>query len=223
MLLRTLALGAALALALGGCTITLPDPHPSEPRPTVGTGNDVTMTREQDGRFLAFVGPKQQHAPPFLEVDDTNYFALRSWLDTRNGEAAHQLYVEDSYFGTPLRWDAVHDANGRALRFIPISRNQITCEDGCSYADEFAAALPEDVLRAHRDSGLALTFTAATGKNLAITIPGRFIAEQLAALDATRTALAANGAPGAKATPSSGPIVIPPSPTAAPAAPQSGH
>jgi hypothetical protein len=129
-MLRTLAAGMLLALALGGCTIPVPDSRLAQ-RSTAATDNAVAMTKEQDGRFLAFVGPKQQHAPPFLDVVDTNYFTLRSWLDTKTGETAHQIYVEDSYFGAPYRWNAVHEADGGALRFIAISRNEITCEDGC--------------------------------------------------------------------------------------------
>jgi hypothetical protein len=51
------------------------------------------------------------------------------------------------------------------------------------------------VLRARRDSDLAVTFTADTGKILAVTVPARFIAEELTAVDATRAALAANAQP----------------------------
>jgi hypothetical protein len=202
--------GAVLALALGGCAM----PQPEEKLPAQPGADQVAMTKEQDGRFLAFVGPKVQHTEPFLGVDDTNYFALRSWLDTKTGEAAHQLYVEDSYYGSPYNWDGVHDdVSNQPLRFIAISRNEITCDLGCAYADEFAAALSEEVIRAHRDSGLSVTFTAKDGKRLSVTVPGRMLAEELIAVDSTRTALAANAQKGAQAAPA------PSAPSAAAAAP----
>jgi hypothetical protein len=209
--------GAVLAFALGGCAML-----PPEAKPPAQPGTDqVAMTKEQDGRFLAFVGPKVQHTEPFLGVDDTNYFALRSWLDTKTGEAAHQLYVEDSYYGSPYNWDGVHDdANNQPLRFIAISRNEITCDLGCAYADEFAVALSEEMMRAHRDSGLSVTFTAKDGKRLSVAVPGRMLAEELIAVDSTRTALAANAQKAAQiAPPPSAPAVAPAAPAATAAEP----
>jgi len=184
------------AAALGGCSLIQLD-EKLAPQPGA---DQIQLSKEQGGKFLAFVGPKVLHTELFLGVEDTNYFCLRSWLDTRNGEVAHQVYVEDSYYGAPYRWNGAHDADNKTLRFIPISRNEISCDQGCSYADEFAAALPEDLLRAHRDSGLSVTFTALTGKTLTVNVPGRFIAEELIAVDQTRTALAAN-AKAAQAAP----------------------
>jgi hypothetical protein len=198
---------AILAAALGGCSLM-----PNEKLAPQPGADQVEMTKEQGGKFLAFVGPKLQHTEAFLGVEDTNYFCLRSWLDTRNGEVLHQVYVEDSYYGSPYRWDGAHDADNKKLRFIAISRNEISCDQGCSYADEFAAALPEDLMRAHRDNGLTVTFTAQTGKTLSVAVPGRFIAEELTAVDASRAALAAN----AKAAQAAAPTA--PAPTPAPAA-----
>ena len=202
--------GAAIALALGGCAM----PQTEAKLPAQPGADQVAMTKEQNGRFLAFVGPKVQHAGPFLGVDDTNYFALRSWLDTKSGEAANQLYVEDSYYGGPFNWDGVHDdASNQPLRFIAISRNEITCDLGCAYADEFAVALTEEMMRAHRDSGLSVTFTAKDGKKLSVSVPGRMLAEELIAVDSTRAALAAN----AQKIPLTAPA--PPAPAAAATAP----
>jgi hypothetical protein len=189
--------GAALALALGGCGLFR---HEEKLAPQPGA-DQVSLTKEQDGKFLAFVGPRLLHAAPFLGVDDTNYFALRSWLDTRTGETAHQLYVEDSYYGSPYRWDGAQETDRGDLRFIPISRNEITCELGCSYADEFAAVLPEDLLRARRDSGLSVTFTSQTGRTLTVNVPPHFIAEELSAVDTTRAALASNALQAQQAAP----------------------
>jgi hypothetical protein len=188
-----LAAGALLALTLGGCAELYPEeklaPQPDAP--------EIEISKQQGGRFIAFVGPRLQHTEPFLGVSDTNYFALRSWLDNKNGEVAHQLYVEDSYYGGPYLWNAVEGADGKPLKFIPISRNQITCDLGCSYADEFGAELPEDYLRAHKD-GLAVTFLASGGKTLAINVAANIVTAELNAVDSVR----ATAAKAAAATPS---------------------
>lgn len=201
-MIKNIAAGASLALALGACTVL----QPEEKMAPVAQAEGVELTKQQGGRFIAFVGPKRQHTQEFLGVSDTNYFALRSWYDNKTADAAHQLYIEDSYYGGPYNWDGVHDAEGKALKFIPISRNQISCDQGCAYADEFAAELPEDYLRAHQ-AGLAITFTASDGKNLPVAVPGKLVAEELAAVDTVR-AVAAKAAANAPA----------PSTAAAPAA-----
>jgi hypothetical protein len=199
-----------LACGLGACEVM----HPEEklPRPQA-TGPGVELTKQQDGRFIAFVGPKQQHTAPFLDVDETNFFTLRSWYDNKTSEAAHQLYIEDSYYGGPFKWDGVHDADGKTLKFIPISRNLISCEEGCSYADEFAAELPEGYLRAHK-TGLAVIFTSSDGKDLPVNVPGDLITAQLNAIDTVRN-IAQNTTtkPSAAPTPAAAPA--PPSPTVA--------
>src|SRR5271156_3186181 len=125
----TLIAAAALLMALAGCAGLS-----SAPPPNVLGAAEVTRSQEQDGRFIAFVGPRRPHDEPFLGVPGTNFDALRSWIDTRNGETAHQLYVEDSYFGAERNWEAARVQGGQALRFIRISKNEITCENGCSYA-----------------------------------------------------------------------------------------
>lgn len=179
---RLLGLGCLL-LALAGCVGV------AEERPPPASLSDVVQrASEQGGKFLAFVGPRRQHAEPFLGVPGTNYWALRSWLDTRTGERAHQLYVEDSYPGAERNWDAARDAQGEALKFVPISNNEITCDNGCSYAEEFAAELPEALLRAN-PNGLRVTFTAKSGAEKTIAVPGDLIKNQLAAVDAARAAL----------------------------------
>jgi len=159
-------LALALLIALGGCG-TLSTTAP----PVAAPASEVTRTAEQDGRFIAFVGPRRQHAEPFLGVPSTNFYALRSWVD--------------SYAGAERKWNAARDGEGRELRFVEISRNEITCEGGCSYAEEFAAALPEALLRASPD-GLAVNFTTASGLQKLIAVSGELIQKQLAAVDAAR-------------------------------------
>jgi hypothetical protein len=196
-------LAAAALLALGGCSVfPLEEKLPPQP-----AAEGVELSKEQGGRFIALVGPKLQHTEPFLGVSDTNYFALRSWLDNKTGETAHQLYVEDSYDGGPYNWNGVRDDSNQPLKFIPIGRNQITCDLGCSYADEFAAALPEDYLRAHQ-SGLAITFIASDGKTLAVKVPANLVTAELNAVDAVR-AVAVKAASNAPAAPA---VTTPPAP-----------
>jgi hypothetical protein len=158
------------------------------------TSTDVTITREQGGRFLSIVGPHVPHDQPFLGVPNTNFFALRSLIDTRSGETTHQLYVEDSYFGAKRNWDAA-SANGQTLKFVPISANEITCDQNCSYAEEFAANIPDAVLRASAN-GLSVRFTAKTGTDKVILVPAELIRKQLAAVDQARA-----GMPTASAAP----------------------
>jgi hypothetical protein len=215
MMTKNVVAAAFVAVALGGCSML----QPEEKLAAQPGADHVELTKEQGGKFLAFVGPKLQHADKFLGVDDTNYYCLRSWLDTRNGETAHQLYVEDSYFGTPLLWNGAHDKNNKKLEFVAISRNEITCDQGCSYADEFAAVLPEALLRAHRDDGLTVIFTAGTGKTLTTEVPARLIKEELLAVDSTRAALAENAkTPPAGGSPAPSPAPAAPAPAPAPAA-----
>jgi hypothetical protein len=181
-----LPLVAALVV-LSGCAV---GSRESLPTPTAHPDTAITVTHERGGRFLSFVGPKEQHDAPFLGVPGTNVSVLRSFLDTRSGEVANQLYVEDSYSGPERGWNAARDANGKDLRFIAIGKDEITCSGGCSYAEEFAAALPESLLRAS-PNGLTVYFYAKSGATKTIAVSAARIAEQLAALDSARAGLRA--------------------------------
>jgi hypothetical protein len=186
------ALGLAAAVAVSGCAIEGP-PAPAQP------ANAVTLTKEKDGRFLVLSGPRFRHAEPFLGIASTNFCLLRSFIDTRTGETLHQLYVEDSYPGAERNWNAARLAAGEPLRFVPISKNEITCDAGCSHAEEFAASLPEPLLRAN-PQGLTVVFTARSGIARTITVPGDAIAKQLGAIAEARATR-----PTAAATPSAAP------------------
>ena len=175
-------LGMIGAIVLAGCG------NLAGISPAAQPANAVTRSQEQGGRFVTLAGPRLQHAEPFLGVADTNFYLLRSMIDTRTGEIAHQLYVEDSYFGAERGWNAARDMTGQPLRFIAIGKNQITCETGCSYAEEFAAALPEALLRAS-PQGLTVVFTARSGAEKTIAVPGELVAKQVAAVGAARTTL----------------------------------
>lgn len=193
---------ALMLLALAGCGGMAEGPT------TTQLANAVALSREQGGKFIGLVGPRLQHDEPFLGVPSTNFFTLRSWLDTRTGETVHQLYVEDSYFGARRNWNAA-SANGQNLRFVKISSNEITCEQNCSYADEFAAAIPDPMLRAS-PQGLSVRFTAQSGADKLILIPAELIQKQLAAADQARATLPTVAAAATPApTPMPAPIPAP--------------
>jgi hypothetical protein len=172
-------LALALLIALSACG------GQSRPLTSATPASEVTRTVEQDGKFIALIGPRRQHAEPFLGVASTNFYALRTWVDARTGEAVHQLYVSDSYAGAERKWNAARDGQGSALRFVEISRNEITCERGCSYAEEFAASLPEALLQ-QSAGGLTVSFSAETGAQKTIVVPGELVQKQLAAVAAAR-------------------------------------
>src|SRR5438105_6248399 len=190
-------LGLVAALALAGCAA---EGMPAAPQPA----GAVRLTTEKDGRFLVLAGPSQRHAEPFLGIAATNFYLLRSFIDTRTGETVHQLYVEDSYPGAERNWNAARLASGGGLRFVTISKNEITCELNCSYAEEFAASLPEPLLRGSAQ-GFTIVFTARSGIEKMIVVPGDAIAKQLAAVDQARAAR-----PTAAAAPSAAPPPAPP-------------
>jgi len=190
-LLAALLLAGLAACAGGNSGVTTSG---SLPTPEAHPDTAITVNRVQDGKFLSFVGPRTQHDPLFLGVPGTNYDLLRTLLDTRTGEVANQLYVEDSYSGPRRDWNAAQDETGRPLRFIPISNSEITCDSGCSYAEEFAAALPEPLLRASTN-GLMVTFIAKSGAHTVIQVPGTQVAAQLAAVDNAKKSLAAAATP----------------------------
>ncbi len=182
-------LAASLGFALTGCVQPAPPataPGAAIAQPGSDDGASVVPARENlSPRYIALVGPKAQHGPPFLDVPGTNFYCLRSLIDRQTGETAHQLYVSDSYSGSERGWNSARDGAGDALDLVPVSRHEITCEGGCSYLEEFAANLPESELRASA-KGLWVTFTARSGAEKRIFISGDRIAMQLAAVDARR-------------------------------------
>jgi hypothetical protein len=167
------------------------------PRQT-DSGVLVTEAREDSShRFNLFIGPKAQHAPPFLDIPETNFYCLRSFIDRRTGETAHQLYVTDSYFGAERGWNAAHDSAGASLPFVAIGRDEISCDGGCSYVEEFAANLSESSLRGSPD-GLAVTFMSRSGDEKTVVVSSQRISAQLAAIDTRRNPaqpIAASGIP----------------------------
>jgi hypothetical protein len=175
---------AFFGAALSACSQFAPRGAAAVP---AGAAPAVEQREHVSERFLALIGPKMQHDPPFLGIPGTNFYCLRSILDLKSGETAHQLYVSDSYDGAERNWDGAHYGAGQAMAFVPISRHQISCDGGCSYVEEFAANIPENKLRSS-PNGLAVTFTDRAGDRKTINISANQIATQIAALDAQRRA-----------------------------------
>ena len=183
-------LAASLGLALAACAQPRPPEAPAQP-----SASAVTPTREDiPSRFVGLIGTRARHSPPFLGVPETNFYCLRSFLDRQTGETRHQLYVADSYSGPERHWDAARDGGGRSLRFLEITRHEITCDGGCSYTEEFAADIPESELRAN-PQGLKVTFSAQTGTEKTIAVSGGQITAQLAAVDAVHNSAPPYAAP----------------------------
>jgi hypothetical protein len=171
-----------LALASGLALTSCAQLAPRQPAArTLG----IEAREDASQGFIVFIGPRTQHAPPFLGIPETNFYCLRSFVDRRTGETAHQVYVTDSYFGVERSWNAARDSAGAPLSFVTIGRDEISCDAGCSYVEEFAAKLPESTLRASPD-GLAVTFSSRSGDEKTIVVPGERITAQLAAFDASR-------------------------------------
>jgi hypothetical protein len=167
-------------LELAGCT--QPPPVHAPVQPGAHAEGVASTPGDANSRFVGLIGTKVQHAPPFLGVPETNFYCLRSFIDRQTGETRHQLYVSDSYAGAERRWDAAHDGGGHALRFVEVSRHQITCDGGCSYAEEFAADIPESELRTN-SHGLKIIFTDSSGAEKTIAVSGSQVTAQLAAID----------------------------------------
>jgi len=143
--------------------------------------NGVVVREDLSERFLALIGPRAQHDPPYLGAPDTNFSCLRSIFDRRTGETAHQLYVAASY-DVEHDWSAAHDETGQPLKFLPIGRYQIACAPGgsCSYSEEFAAKFPESELREH-PRGFSISFTEPGGATETIAVSAAQVSLQLAA------------------------------------------
>jgi hypothetical protein len=178
-------LAASLGLALAACAQAPVQPKAAATAPA---------REEAPSRFVGLIGTRAQHAPPFLGVPETNFYCLRSFLDRQTGETRHQLYVSDSYSGPERHWDAARDNAGHALRFLEVTRHQITCDGGCSYVEEFAADIPERELRAN-PNGLKVTFGAQSGADKTISVSGSQITAQLAAVDAVHKPAGPTAAP----------------------------
>lgn len=187
----------ALLVILFGAALTACVPLAPPGANSASAAAGVAVHQRVTGRFIELIGPRAQHAPPYLGTPDTNFYCLRSFVDRKSGDTADQLYVAQSYDGTERDWNAAQNAAGRKLRFLPISRDEIVCAGGCSYVEEFAADIPKRELEAS-PQGLAVTFIDRAGDRKTISVSREQVAAQLAAVAAAQKALSA---PAASAEP----------------------
>jgi hypothetical protein len=172
-------------LVLAACAPVTP---PSTTTGSVVNANTVVVREDLSGRFIALIGPRQQHAPPYLGAPDTNYSCLRTLIDRGTGETANQLYIAASY-DEKRDWSAAYDNAGRPLKFLAIGRYPIACAQpqgggNCSYSEEFAAKLPEGEL-SQNAAGFSVTFIETSGGNArqTIAVSAAQVSAQLAALN----------------------------------------
>jgi hypothetical protein len=190
---QTALLVVLFGAALGACAPLTPSSSGS------AAGRDVAapaapVREDISGRFIELIGVKEQHAPPYLGTPDTNFYCLRSFIDRQTGATADQLYVADSYDGKRRDWNAAYDATGKPLQFVAISRLEITCKYGCSYAEEFAADIPQrDLLDSPQ--GFSVTFADGAGDRKTITVSAAQVAAQQHALAAQPKARSAPSIP----------------------------
>ena len=176
-------LAALLGSALAACAQVTP-PESAQPK-AAGEAQVVAARQDLPQRFIGLIGTRAQHAPLFLGVPETNFYCLRSFIDRRTGETAHQLYVTDSYFGAERGWNGARDGAGTPLPFIAIGHDEISCNAGCSYVEEFAAKLSDNALRIS-PTGLTVAFSSRSGDEKTIVVPAERVTAQLAAIDARR-------------------------------------
>lgn len=181
-----------LVLALGACAqlpgVKWPALGSSAPAASATKAATPIVRKTALKRYVEIVSPKVSHAPPFLGVPRTNFYLLRTWIDRQTGDATTQLYVSDSYAGSERGYAAAYDAAGRPLPFVSILRDQITCGNGCSWAEEFAATLPESALTSDPQA-FAVTFAAPSGVKTTIRLSPALVKSQLAAIAAERARL----------------------------------
>ena len=173
------AVAAVAAAQLAACS-AMPPSAPGAATPADGSA--VAVREDLSGRFIAVIGPRIRDDPPSFDTPGTNYSCLRSFIDRRTGETAHQLYVAASY-GFNHDWTTAHDGAGRILPFIRISRFEIACDSkhNCSYAEEFAAKFQEKELT-QNPHGFSVTFTDRARNAQTIMVSPDQITAQLAAL-----------------------------------------
>jgi hypothetical protein len=181
---RSAACTALLGLALAACAATTSGGADHD----AGGGSKIAVREDISGHFIALIGPKRQDDPPYLGTPYTNFSCLRSFIDRRTGETAQQLYVAASY-DRNHDWTAAYDSRGRSLKFLPISRFPIACQGkaDCSYAEEFAAKLPQNELE-ENPQGFSVTFVAKNGDKQTVAVSSSQVAAQLTALTAYRRA-----------------------------------
>src|SRR5438477_11225361 len=116
--MRRPALAVLAAISLSACAAIGAPPAAERPN---AAPNAVQVSHQQGGRFIVLAGPKRRHVEPYLGIASTYFGLLRSLIDTRTRGVTHQLYVQDTYGGPTVNWNAVRLATVQSLLFLPIT------------------------------------------------------------------------------------------------------
>jgi hypothetical protein len=118
-----------------------------------------------------------------------NGFGLRAAIG-RNGSIIrdHRIFVS-TYYDPAVRAFPNAAVASTKLLLTGVSHDLYACYFGdCSPAETFGARIPDELLRAHRDS-VPVTFYARGGRALTLTVHRAVIDSYLAAVDSVRAAL----------------------------------
>jgi hypothetical protein len=164
-----------LVMALGGCAGVAQDPVPAPLAPARTSYELLDRRQVVQGPSVPLGAGAQR---------------LRSWI-TDDGAVAHHLLVTESYRSTGWRYyETAAAPDGTALRARSTDRRVGDCARiswlGCDHAEDVEVALPEDLLTAGAEQGLAVTVSARDGNRIRVPLSPQQIRAQLQAVAAAR-------------------------------------
>ena len=179
--LRALVVAASVA-ALPACApaIVLDPPVPS-PGPQLEDAQPPTI----ELRYFSFSPTVSVVSWPAEE----NWYGLRASV-RRNGSIVrdHRLYVS-TYFEPWMRTMYRAAIAPRELKVLGVSRDSYACHFGrCSPFETFSVRVPDDLLRATRDS-VTVTLYGTGNRQLMVTLRRDLIDPYLASVDSVSAAL----------------------------------
>lgn len=77
---------AFFGMVLAACAPVAPSVDTGPANSTGAAG--VAVREHLSGRYIALIGPKAQHDPLYLDMPETNFFCLRSFIDRQTGKTA---------------------------------------------------------------------------------------------------------------------------------------
>jgi hypothetical protein len=173
---------AASAVAFAGCapSIVLEPPAPVAADTTAGTEPPIIELR-----YFSF--------SPTVSVvgwsGDNDWYGLRTTV-RRDGSLVrdHRLYV-NTYYKPWMRSFYFAAVPPRGLEMLGVSRDPYACYFGrCSPFEMLAVRIPDELLRANRDS-VTVTFYGGSNRKMMITVHRDLIEPYLASVDSVSSAL----------------------------------
>lgn len=173
-----------MALLMGCQASYSPPPQTVIPPPSTAIRPPPPASvKVEDSKFenaVTFIGIEGRHVG-----NQYNRYFLRSFMNKKSGQVAHQLYVSDHYDGYWEIWSRANSEDAQPLEFVSISRDVVYCGSGyagCSLSEVFGAFIPDTDLRTHQD-GYSVKFYAKSGKQMVIRLSSEQIRKQLKAID----------------------------------------